>query len=259
MIWLGAGLGFGVYVAVVAGGVPAQEYYAAYLIEKSLSLDNLFVFLLIFQTLNIPHRHQRTALSWGIFGALVFRALFIHLGSTALHRWEWVEFVFGGLLIVAAWRAFREDPAQKSDSKLIRWLAQRFPVSRERDTHHFFLQEAGRRVATPLMIAVLGLEVSDILFAIDSVPAAFSITRNEFLIYSSNAFAILGLRSLFLVLAHTLAGMKYLHYGLAAVLAFAGVKIAFSQWIDIPPWLSILITLLCLGTAMAASWKAPRN
>jgi tellurite resistance protein TerC len=226
---------------------------AAYLIEKSLSLDNLFVFLIVFRNLQIPPTHQRLGLSWGILGALVFRGLFVFVGVSTLRRWVWIEYVFGLILLAAAWKALREDPSREGENRAVRWLSKHLPVSCDPETQKFLVDEDGRRKATPLLIAVLAIEISDIVFAIDSVPAALSISRNEFVVYSSNAFAILGLRSLYLVLERTLAELRYLHYGLAAVLAFAALKMLSSHWIEIPPLVSVLIILACIGAATWAS------
>ncbi|MGC1275275.1 MAG: TerC/Alx family metal homeostasis membrane protein [Planctomycetaceae bacterium] len=258
---IGVGLGFGGYVWWNHGSQAAHEYLAAYLLEKSLSLDNLFVFLIIFRMMRIPTEHQRVALTWGILGALVFRAIFVFLGVEVLHRWAWVEYVFAALLIYAAFRAVREDPGDLSeDNKLVAWLARHLPVSAPQEEPHFVVREAGRLKATPLLVAVLGLEATDILFAIDSVPAAFSVTRNEFLIYSSNVFAILGLRSLYIVLAHTIAELKYLHYGLAAVLAFAGAKMLLGKAdVEIPPLASVAVIVGTIGAAVAVSLRARRR
>ncbi len=261
VIWVAAGLLFNVFVWIDRGGQAAQEYLASYLIEKSLSLDNLFVFLIIFKTLRIPTTHQRKALSWGIFGALVFRAIFIYLGAEALHRWAWVEYIFAVLLLYAAWHAFREDPAQEEESKLVEWLAHNLPVSRPTAHAHFFTRVNGKFLMTPLMVAVIGLELTDVMFAIDSVPAAFSVVpRSEnqlFIIYTSNVFAILGLRSLYIAMAATLGELRYLHYGLAAVLAFAAFKMMVpSDVLHIPPMVSVGIILACIGIAIWTSVRA---
>ena len=255
LIWIAAGLAFCGHIWMKFGGQEAQEYLAAYLIEKSLSLDNLFVFLIIFKSLKIPKNHQRTALSWGIFGALVFRAIFIFLGAAALERWEWVQYLFAAILFYAAFHAFREDPSEQKENRAVEWLSRHFPVSRKTDTHRFAFRENGNWVATPLLIAVLSLELTDVIFAVDSIPAAFSVTRNTYIIYSSNVFAILGLRALYLVLAHTIGELKYLHYGLAAVLAFAGAKMIVSTWIEIPPLVSVGIIAACIGVAAWASMR----
>jgi tellurite resistance protein TerC len=255
VVWIAVGLGFGGYVWWHFGGKPALDYLGAYLIEKSLSVDNLFVFLIIFQMLAIPKENQRTVLSWGIFGALVLRGLFVFLGAAAIERYHWVVYVFGAILLLAAWRTFREDPAKQEGNKAVEWLARHLPVTHRIHGDRFLAVEGGRRVATPLLIAVLGLELTDVIFAVDSVPAAFAISREPFIVYSSNAFAILGLRALYLVLAHTLPQLTYLHYGLAAVLAFAAVKLMIAEWLSIPAWLSIGFIVVTLGASVWASLR----
>lgn len=259
VIWIAVGLAFGGVVWWEFGGHAAADYLGAYLIEKSLSMDNLFVFLIIFKMLHIPRENQRTALSWGIFGALILRAIFIFAGAAAIERYHWVVYVFGGLLLFAAWRTFVEDPTEQKENRLVRWLSNHLPVTHRVHGDHFVVWENGRRVATPLLIAVLGLEATDVLFAIDSVPAAFAISREPFIVYSSNAFAILGLRALYIVLATTLPQMTYLHYGLSLVLAFAAVKLMISQWLEIPVWASILFIVVVLGASIWASLRDERH
>jgi tellurite resistance protein TerC len=259
VLWIAAGLTFAVFIWMVLGGHAADEYLAAYLIEKSLSLDNMFVFLIIFQTLKIPKKNQRTALSWGIFGALVFRAIFIFAGAAAVQRWDWVNYIFGVILIFAAIHAFREDPAETKESRVVNWLSTRLPISRDSRDRRFFIKHWGKRKATPLFISILALELSDVLFAVDSVPAAFSVTKTTFLIYSSNAFAILGLRSLYILIAEFIGEMRYLHYGMAGILAFAGVKITLSKWIHISPIISVAIILILVAGATAASLWALKH
>jgi tellurite resistance protein TerC len=253
VIWIAAGLAFGVFIWIVLGSNAVDEYLAAYLIEKSLSLDNMFVFLIIFQTLKIPKENQRTALTWGIFGALIFRALFIFAGSAALERWSWMNYLFGLILLFAAIHAFRENPVEIKESKLVHWLSNRLPVSVDTRARGLFIKQNGVRKATPLLVSILALELSDILFAIDSVPAAFAVTRTTFLIYTSNAFAILGLRSLYAVIAEFVGEMRYLHYGLAAVLGFAAFKVMFSNTLHIPPLLSVTTIVAMIGSAILFS------
>ncbi len=248
--WIGAGLGFGGVVWAVFGPTPGEEYLAAWAIEKSLSLDNLFVFLLIFRSFSIEQKHQHRVLFWGIFGAIVFRGIFIFLGAAALQRWEWISFVFGALLLVAAWRALREDPAQRTESRLVNWLSAHFRFTRDVGEGHFIRKEDHRRVATPLLVALVAIELSDVMFAVDSIPAAFSVTRSTFIVYSSNVFAILGLRALYIVLSKTIAELEYLHYGLAGVLAFAAVKMIIEPWFDIPPLVSVGIIVVIIGAAV---------
>jgi tellurite resistance protein TerC len=253
IIWIAAGLGFAIFIWAVLGFEVTDEYLAAYLIEKSLSLDNMFVFLIIFQTLKIPKANQRAALTWGIFGALVFRGLFIFAGSAAVERWHWVNYVFGSILLLAAVHAFRENPSEAKESRLVHWLSEKFPVSKDTASRHFLIRQNGAKKATPLLISVIALELTDILFAVDSVPAAFAVTRTTFLIYSSNAFAILGLRSLYAVVADLISGLRFLHYGLAAVLAFAALKVISSDWVHIPPILSVAAIVVLVGSSVVAS------
>jgi tellurite resistance protein TerC len=265
LVWvfisIALGLAFCGHVWLKLGKSAAEEYFAAYLLEECLSLDNLFVFLIIFRMTGIPQAHQRVALSWGILGALVFRGLFVFAGVEVLHRWSWIEYGFAAVLLYGAWHAFTEDPTDANeDNKLVRWLTRHLPVSRPQTDARFLVREDGRLKATPLLVAIIGLEISDLLFAIDSVPAAFSVTRNEFLIYSSNVFAILGLRSLYIVLAHSIGELKYLHFGLSAVLAFAGVKIILGRLdVNISPMASVGMIVALIGSSVIASLIAARS
>ncbi len=256
---MGLGLGFCGFVWVTLGSAKGHEYLAAWLIEKSLSLDNVFVFLVIFRSLNVPQRYQHEVLFLGIFGALVFRALFIFVGAAALQRWGWVSYVFGAILLVTAWRVLREDPSKQEDNRVVGWLSKRLPVTDRVEGPRFVVKHEGHRFATPLLVALVGLEVTDILFAVDSVPAAFSVTTDTFILYSSNAFAILGLRALYLVISGAVGQLKYLHYGLAGVLAFAGVKMVAEAWVHIPPLLSVAIIVVLIGGAVGASLAHRRS
>jgi tellurite resistance protein TerC len=259
VVWIAVGLSFAVFVAVVLGGEHSQEYLAAYLIEKSLSLDNLFVFLVIFKSLGIPPTEQRRVLSWGIFGALVFRLVFVIVGVAVMHKFHWVRYVFAAILIVAAVRLLRPHGAADEKSRVVGWLSRHIPVTHELRGHAFFVRQAGRLVATPLAVALAAVELTDIAFAVDSVPAALAISDSTFVVYSSNAFAVLGLRSLYVVLEHLLGTLRYLQYGLAAVLAFAGAKLVVSTWISVPPLLSVGIIAACIGAAVLASVHARRS
>ncbi|HYO59530.1 TerC family protein [Archangium sp.] len=257
--WVLVGLSFAVFVWAMHGGTAAQEYLGAYLIEKSLSLDNLFVFLVIFASLNVPEDKQRRVLFWGIFGALVFRALFIFLGLEAIERWHWVVYIFGAILLVAAWRIARRHPSEESDNKVVAWLEKRLPVTTEYEGPRFFKHVEGRWQATPLLIALLSIELTDIAFAIDSVPAALAVSQNLFVVYTSNVFAILGLRALYIALAKTVHELRYLHWGLAAVLAFAGLKMILSDWVHVSPLLSVGIIVVCIGTSVWWSLRARKR
>jgi len=255
-LWIGLGLGFAFVVWGVLGAKHAWEYVTAYLVEKSLSVDNLFVFLVIFRTLGVPHDKQRLVLSWGILGALVFRLGFVLLGVAALERYDWVLYVFAAVLAWAAVQMVREDVTSKQDSKAARWLLGHLPVTRELHGNSFFARSSGRRVVTPLFVALLAVELTDIVFAIDSVPAALAISPSRFVVYSSNALAVLGLRSLFVLLEHLIGELKYLHYGLAAVLGFSAMKLATARWIEISPVISIGIIVGCIGATIWPSVRA---
>lgn len=252
--WVLVGVGFSGFVAATCCRGAAGEYLAAYFIEKSLSLDNLFVFLIVFRSLKIPEELQRTALTWGVLGALLFRALFVAAGVAAVERLQVVTYLFAGILLLAAWRSLRA-PGAEQQNRLVEWLLRVLPVSARTFGRRFLVRLEGRWLATPLLVAIVGLELTDVVFAVDSVPAAFSVTDEPFLIYSSNVFAILGLRSLYLVLAATLVRLIYLHYALAAILAFAGAKILAAPWLHVPEVASIAFII---GAITVASWSSVR-
>lgn len=256
--WLALGAAFGLVVLALRGGAAAQDYYAAYLIEESLSIDNLFVFLLIFKALRIPEERQHRVLFFGVLGALILRGLFVFVGAAALERWSWVNFVFGGALLLAAVRAATSDPGA-GESAIVHWLSRHLPVSTADVGPHFIVREGGRRLITPLLLALIGLELTDLLFAIDSVPAALSVSRDRFVVYASNALAICGLRSLYLVLHKGLRNLPHLHYGIAAVLLFTAFKLISEPWLKLPSWLSIIVTIGCIGASVLASLRARRS
>ncbi|HSK05010.1 MAG TPA: TerC/Alx family metal homeostasis membrane protein [Kofleriaceae bacterium] len=256
--WIVIALAFNVFVAVRFGLDAGEQFLAAYLLEKSLSVDNLFVFLLVFTALRIPITEQRRVLTWGIAGAILTRGVLIFVGAAAVQRWHSLLLVFGGILIVAALKLLRE-PAPASESRLLVWLERHVPWTPRLDGHRFLTRQGGRLVATPLMLALIAIELTDIVFAIDSVPAAFAVTQEPFLIYSSNLFAILGLRALYIVLAGALADLRYLRFGLAAVLAFAGSKLLLASWIKVPPLASVGVIAGCITIAVVASLYANRR
>lgn len=259
VMWIAVGLAFGAFVWVVKGATLAQEYFGAYAMEEGLSLDNMFLFYVIFQSLNIPEEYHRKVLMWGVLGAVVLRGAFIFLGTSAVSRWDWISYIFAVTLVYAAWRAFHKDPARHEQSRIVEWLSRHLPLKESVECGQFFARQDGGRVATPLLVALIAIEVTDLVFAIDSVPAALSITHNRFIVYTSNVFAILGLRSLYLYLASIITSLPYLHYGLAAVLAFAAVKIAAHDWVRIPPLVSIAILIGLIGGAVWASLYARRE
>jgi tellurite resistance protein TerC len=254
--WIGAALGFGAFVWWRFGAEAGEQYVAAYLLEKSLSVDNLFLFVAIFGALSIPTTEQRRVLGWGIVGALVFRGLFIAIGAAVLQRWHAVTYGFGALLIVAAVNMLRKSPGK---SRLLGWLERRLPWTRERHDHKFVVRKDGRWLATPLLVALVAIELADVAFAIDSIPAAFSVSEEPFIVYSSNVFAILGLRALYIVLVDGLAKLRYLDIGLSAVLAFAGAKLLAAPWLHISPVVSISVIAGIITAAVVASLVAARR
>lgn len=256
--WVVLALAFNGFVAAHFGLEAGEQFLAAYLLEKSLSVDNLFVFLLVFSALGIPRTEQRRVLTWGIAGAIVTRGVLIFAGAAAVKQWHALLWVFGALLIVAAIKLLRE-PGPADESRLLRWLERKIPWTRTLHGHRFLVRIDGRLLATPLLLALVAIELTDIVFAIDSVPAAFAVTEQPFLIYSSNLFAILGLRALYVVLAGALADLRYLRFGLAAVLAFAGGKLLLGEWIKIPPLVSVGVIASCIGIAIAASLRENRR
>jgi tellurite resistance protein TerC len=258
-VWVGLGLGFAFVVWGALGGQRAGEYVAAYLVEKSLSVDNLFVFLVIFRMLGIPHDNQRSVLSWGILGALVFRLGFVLLGVAVLERYDGVVYVFAAVLAWGAVRMVREDVTTKKDSRAASWLLRHLPVTPSLHGNAFFVRSSGRRVVTPLFVALCAIELTDIIFAVDSVPAALAISPSRFVVYSSNALAVVGLRSLYVLLEHLIAELKYLQYGLAAVLAFTAAKLATARWIEISPVVSVGVIVLCIGATIWPSMRALRR
>jgi tellurite resistance protein TerC len=256
--WVAVGLLFNVFVAIRFGLVAGEEFLAAYLLEKSLSVDNLFVFMLVFASLRIPITEQRRVLTWGIAGAILTRGILIFVGAAAVKEWHSLLYVFGAILIIAALKLLRE-PEQESENRVLLWLERHIRWSRKLDGHRFITRIDGRRVATPLLLALIAIELTDIVFAIDSVPAAFAVTEEPFIIYSSNLLAILGLRALYIVLAGALADLRYLRFGLAAVLAFAGAKLLLSAWIHVPPLVSVGVIAGVIGLAIALSLRANRR
>jgi tellurite resistance protein TerC len=257
IVWIAAAIGFGVFVAAYFGAGAAEQYFAAYLLEKSLSVDNLFLFLVIFAALGIPSDEQRRVLTWGILGALVTRALFIALGAAVLQRWHEVTYLFGAILVVTALKMLRE-PDDKPD-RLLPWLERHLPWTRERAGHAFIVRRAGRWLATPLLVALIAIELADVVFALDSIPAAFAVTEEPYVVYSANVFAVLGLRALYVVLVGAIAKLRYLRFGLAAVLAFAGAKMLLASWIVVTPFLSVAVIAAMIGAAIVASLVATRR
>jgi tellurite resistance protein TerC len=259
IVWIAVSLGFCAWIGIQFGRADAMDFLTAYLMEKSLSIDNLFVFLVVFSLLKIPANEQHRVLFWGIIGALVSRAIFIASGSALLARWHNIVYVLGAFLLYTAWKTARShgtsDDGKPGDgeNKTVTWLRKRLRITAELRGHHFVTREAGRLVGTPLLLALLTIELTDIAFALDSVPAVFSVTEDPFVVYTSNVFAILGMRALYIVLAGLLAGLVYLRYGLAAILALAGFKMMTSKLFHIPHSASLLAIVAILVASIVPS------
>jgi tellurite resistance protein TerC len=252
ILWVAAAFVFALFLFHTMGGQSATQYLAGYAIEESLSIDNLFVFLILFRAFDIQPSRQPKALFWGIIGAIVLRGAFIAAGLGLLTRFEWVSYVFAGILLIAAIRLVLPS-AQTSEKtpRWISWLHRVHPVSLRQDK--FFVQEDGRGMVTVLFLALIAIELTDVVFALDSIPAVLSITRHPFLAYTSNIMAVMGLRSLYFLLVHLLAKLRFLHYGLAAVLAFAAFKMLSGHWFDIGPITSLaaIVTILFITIVLS--------
>jgi len=258
-IWFSTAMLFGGFVYLAFGGTRAVEFVTGYLIEWSLSVDNLFVFVVIFATFRIPAVHQHRVLFWGILSALVLRAAMILGGVALVATWHWVMYLFGALLILTGLKMAvqREKEMRLEDKLVFRILARLIPATNDFEGTRFVIRRDGRRYATPLLFALLMIEVSDVIFAVDSIPAIIAVTRDPFIVFTSNIFAILGLRSLYFLLANAAARFRYLRIGLAVVLVFIGAKMAFS--LDIPALTSLGVVVLVLGAAIAASLARDRR
>ncbi len=252
-LWVAAALGLAVVLLPFYHSSGSVQYLAGYAIEEALSIDNLFVFLLLFRVFRIPDAGQPRVLFWGVLGAIVLRGVFIAAGIGLLQRFHWVSYVFAVVLLVAAIRLLmpEEDCETDQPPKWLAWVTKLSPVSARQDA--FFVRENGRRMMTVLFLALLAVELTDVVFALDSIPAVLSITRQPFLAYTSNIMAVMGLRSLYVLLAAMLATLRFLHYGLAAVLAFAAIKMLSADWIEIGPLVSLGVIAGVLGITIGLS------
>ena len=260
-IWIGCGLAFSLVIWWWFGGAATGEYMSGYLIEKSLSIDNVFVWALILGYFRVPQKYQHRVLFWGIFGALIMRAIFIFAGVAVIERFDWVLYVFGAfLLYTAAKLVFTDnDHVDPGESKFLKLVSKFVPTTDQLDGQKLFTKRNGHRLATPLFSVLLLVEVTDVIFAVDSVPAVLAVSREQFLVFSSNAFAILGLRALYFLLADMRSRFAFLQQGLAVILAFVGVKMLIHRWYYIPTWLSLLVIAIVLIVAIGFSLKAERS
>jgi tellurite resistance protein TerC len=250
-LWVAASLVLAALLLPRFGSAGSVQYMAAYAIEEALSVDNLFVFLLLFRLFRIPEYRQPKVLFWGVTGAIVMRGAFITAGVGLLNHFRWISYVFGALLLISAIRLVLPSHDSQKPPAWIALIRRIHPVSERQDA--FFVREDGRRMITVLMLALVAIELSDIVFATDSIPAVLSITRVPFIAYSSNIMAVMGLRSLYVLLAAMLARLRFLHFGLAAVLAFAGAKMLCSSRFDVGPLTSLLVIAALLGVTVVAS------
>jgi tellurite resistance protein TerC len=257
ILWIVLALLFNVYVYFSRGSQDALNFFTGYLIEKSLSIDNLFVFLLIFQTFRTPIYALHKVLFWGVFGAVVMRALFIWLGIALIEQFHWIIYFFGLLLVVSGIKLwFEKDKEIDTEKNLVLRVFKRyFSVTKEYVGTRFFVKQQGVWLATPLFVVLLMIETTDVIFAIDSIPAILAITYDPFVVYTSNIFAILGLRSLYFVLQSAMGLFEYLHYGLAILLVFVGVKMLISGIFVIPTVYALGFIVVTLGTSVALSLR----
>lgn len=260
-VWITISMIFNVILFFWKGPTPALEFLAGYLIEKSLSVDNIFVFVIIFGSFAVPREHQHRVLFWGVIGALIMRGILIGLGAILLQRFHWLIYVFGAFLIFTGIRLLGREGEEPHPEKspLIQMLRRVLPMTGQYHGKHFFVREGGRFLATPLLLVLVIVEVSDLIFAFDSIPAIFAVTSDPFLVFTSNIFAILGLRSLYFLLAGVIKKFHYLEIGLSFILIFVGVKMVIAPWIKIPITASLGVIATILLLAIIASLRRARR
>jgi tellurite resistance protein TerC len=260
-VWIGFALVFNGFIFYKYGEELAVQFLTGYLIEKSLSVDNIFVIILIFSYFRVPAAYQHKVLFLGILGALVMRAFFIFAGIELIHRFHWLIYIFGGFLIITGIRMLSTKEAKINPEKnfLVRMVRKIIPVTNDYVGDHFFTKVNGATWATPLFLALIVIEGTDLIFAVDSIPAILAISEEPFIVYSSNVFAILGLRSLYFALAGIEKYFKYLKYGLALILVFVGSKMALADFFKIPVEISLVIIGVILGVSMLASVRKTKK
>ena len=257
-VWISIGLAFTGAVFAWHGGQAAGEYISGYLIEKSLSVDNVFVWALIMSYFAVPREYQFRVLFWGVFGALVLRFVFIFAGVALLEQFEWLLFVFGAFLLVTAFRMLRhgeEDEVHPEHNPVLRLVRRVIPSTTEYNGQHLFVKHGRKLLATPLLAVLIVIETSDVVFAVDSIPAILAVSREQFIVFSSNAFAILGLRALYFLLADLRDRFRYLQQGLAVILAFVGVKMIVAEWYHIETFVSLGVIALVLAVSIWLSMR----
>jgi len=257
-VWIALSILFGLGIYYRNGSQPALEFFTGYLIEKALSVDNLFIFLVIFRAFSVDERVQHRVLAWGVLGALVMRGAMIAVGAALISRFTWILYLFGVFLLYAGGRMLfaKGSGMRPEQSRLFRWASRWFPITHQYREHRFFVLQEGRRYVTPLFLVLLVVEIIDVTFALDSIPAVFGVTRDVFIVYTSNVFAILGLRALYFLLAGVLRYFRFLKAGLSAVLLFIGAKMLAEPWLHLPAHVALAVVGGILAVAMLASWVA---
>jgi tellurite resistance protein TerC len=262
-VWVTLALCFGVLLGVVAGRRTGLEFVTGYVIEYSLSADNIFVIYLIFAYFRIPIEYQHRVLFWGILGAVAMRGAFIAAGAYMLEQWHWMMYVFGGILLLTAVKIVRQhdQPFHADRDPVLRVARRLLPLTSRYDGARFWTVENGRRVATPLFLALLLVETTDVVFAVDSIPAIFAVTRDPFVVFTSNAFAVLGLRSMYFLLAEMVSRFDRLKYGLAVILVFVGAKMLLADVVHVPAGVSfgVIVSVLALSVVASVVWPAARR
>jgi tellurite resistance protein TerC len=261
LFWILLAGAFAFFIHVRMSPAKSLEFVTGYLVEEALSVDNLFVFILLFKYFKVPREQERTVLFWGIIGALIMRGIFIVAGVALVQRFHWILYLFGAFLIYTGFKLMGGDDDQVDPSKnlMLKWARKLLPVTDDYHGKKFFIRTKGSLFATPLFIVLLVVETTDILFATDSIPAILAISRDPFVVYTSNVFAILGLRSLFFALSGLMKLFHYLNYGLAVVLMFIGAKMLASYRYELPTWAALTVIAVVLGLSVLASVVFPQK
>jgi len=260
-VWITLAMCFNLFVYQYFGKQEAIEFFTGYIIEKSLSVDNIFVIIIIFSYFHVPNAYQHKVLFWGILGALVMRVIFIFAGIELIHRFHWLIYIFGGFLIVTALRMVfaAEEKLQPERNPVVKLVRRIFRVTPSFEGDQFFVSRNSKLWATPLFVVVILIETTDLIFAVDSIPAILAITDDPFIVYTSNVFAILGLRSLYFALSGIQEYFHFLKYGLAAILAFVGAKMCLSDFYKIPVYDSLIVIVSILAVSVVASLLFPKK
>ncbi len=261
IVWISLALIFDAGLYVFRGPEPALQFLTGYLIEKSLSVDNIFIFVLLFAAFSVPASYQHRVLFWGVLGALIMRGILIVVGAALLEDFHWILYIFGVFLIITAIRLAtqKETEVHPERNPFLKFVRRFVPVTQEYERDRFMVRKNGQTWVTPLLLVLIVVETTDLLFAVDSIPAIFAVTGDPFLVYTSNVFAILGLRSLYFVFANIIDQFYYLKTGLAVILAFVGIKMVLTDIYHIPTWLSLLVIALVLTIAILASISRARR